>query len=83
MMVLFLGGPWHDERHEVEVVESRFAALAELPAKVTVSATVDDDTAAPGSRSRRRVTYVRRYVRGSGVRLPVYVAPDYRGPARA
>jgi hypothetical protein len=80
MMVLFLGGPWHNQRREVSPTRSAAAAL--LPAHFTVLATV-----APAQprvpRPREHVTYTRRYARGGGERLPVYVSPDYRGPARA
>ncbi|HEY6593038.1 MAG TPA: hypothetical protein VI011_02850 [Asanoa sp.] len=87
MMVLFLGGPWHNQRHEVSPTRSASAAL--LPAHFTVLATHDGaDGYFPLNvgrvpRPREHVTYTRRYARGNGARLPVYVSPDYRGPARA
>jgi hypothetical protein len=87
MMVLFLGGPWHNERHEVPPTRSTSASL--LPAHFTVLATregVDGYIAinlGRVPRPREHVTYTRRYARGGGARLPVYVSPDYRGPARA
>ena len=89
MKVLFLGGPWHDQRHEVTPGRSASAARS-LPMylKVPVTATADDsaDPTSAASRvpqPRGHVTYTRRYARGGGERLPVYVAPDYDGPARA
>lgn len=92
MKVLFLGGPWHDERHEVTPGRSASAARS-LPMylKVPVMAVVEadesaDPAAAAASRvpqPRGHVTYTRRYAKGGGERLPVYVAPDYDGPARA
>jgi hypothetical protein len=88
MMVLFLGGPWHNQRHEVSPTRSCSAAL--LPAHFTVLAAYDaqaDRLVTPGAgrvpRPREHVTYTRRYARGGGERRPVYVSPDYRGPARA
>lgn len=83
MMVLFLGGPWHNERHEVSPTRSSWGAV--LPAHFTVLATDDSggDVARPLTPTRRRVTYLRRYARAGGERLPVYVSPDYDGPARA
>jgi hypothetical protein len=92
MMVLFLGGPWHNERHEVLPTRSCSAAL--LPAHFTVLATGDGTTeghpvTTEGEsgrripRAREHVTYTRRYARGGGERLPVYVSADYWGPARA
>jgi len=72
MKVLFLGGPWHDERHEV--TPRRLASAARtLPTQFTV----------PLPTGAEPVTYTRRYARCQGERLPVYVAPDYSGPARA
>ncbi len=71
-MVLFLGGPWHDQRHDV--TPTRLSA-GRLPLHFAVP-TFD------GVRPRH-VNYTRRYVRSGGDdRLPVYVAPDYQGPAR-
>jgi hypothetical protein len=84
MKVLFLGGPWHNQRHDVTPGRPT-AAL--LPARFTVPMTVDhtageaEGSPRPPSKPRL-VTYTRRYVRGNGERLPVYVAPDYDGPAR-
>ncbi|MFK3979196.1 hypothetical protein ACI2K4_02330 [Micromonospora sp. NPDC050397] len=47
----------------------------------------DDEGGDPASTMPRRpgghVTYTRRFARGGGERLPVYVAPDYDGPPRA
>jgi hypothetical protein len=73
MMVLFLGGPWHEQRHDVAPTRSSVAAV--LPLSFTVMPVPDDVV-------RRPVTYTRRYVRCGGQRLSVYVSPDYRGPAR-
>jgi hypothetical protein len=73
MRVLFLGGPWHGERHEV--APGRVArGLESLPTHFNVASPVDTGI---------RVTYVRRFARGGGERRPVYVAADYDGPARA
>ncbi|MDG4764050.1 hypothetical protein O7632_08015 [Solwaraspora sp. WMMD406] len=72
MKVLFLGGPWHEQRREV--TPRRLAAAADtLPTQYTV----------PLQTGAEPVTYTRRYARSQGERLPVYVAPDYSGPARA
>jgi hypothetical protein len=94
MMVLFLGGPWHNERHEV--LPGRSAAGARsLPTwfRVPLAADEAEEMSGPpaGSamtapvvpRPRRHVTYTRRFARSNGVRLPVYVSPEYQGPARA
>jgi hypothetical protein len=93
MMVLFLGGPWHNERHEV--LPSRSAAGARSlptwfrvpvaePAGEPVSSAADPDRTGPGvPRPRGHVTYTRRFARAHGERLPVYVSPEYQGPARA
>lgn len=70
MQVLFLGGPWHGERHEVAPSRRTRGAEA-LPTQYCVAAPTD------------RVTYIRRFAQASGERRPVYVAPDYHGPARA
>ncbi|GIF51726.1 hypothetical protein DFJ67_6034 [Asanoa ferruginea] len=72
MMVLFLGGPWHDQRHDV--TPTRLSA-GRLPLHFAVP-TFD------GVRPRH-VNYTRRYVRSAGDRFPVYVSADYQGPARA
>lgn len=90
MMVLFLGGPWHNQRHEVTPIRMS-ATLLPLHFTVLVRADGDDRASlAPGAtlasgpaRRPRPVTYTRRYVRGGGDRFPVYVSADYRGPARA
>ncbi|MEJ3746756.1 hypothetical protein WEI85_26145 [Actinomycetes bacterium KLBMP 9797] len=76
MRVLFLGGPWHGERHEV-VPSRQTRGTITLPTQYTVpGATLDP-------RADDRVVYIRRFAQGGGERLPVYVAPDYHGPARA
>lgn len=72
MIVLFLGGPWHDQRHEV--TPTRLVA-GRLPLHFVVPTF-------EGVRPRH-VTYTRRFVRSADARFPVYVSPDYRGPARA
>ena len=73
MRVLFLGGPWHGQRHEV--LPGRLArGLEALPTHFNVTSRADTVDC---------VTYIRRFARGGGERLPVYVAPDYQGPARA
>ncbi|MBM0239899.1 hypothetical protein JNW88_27335 [Micromonospora sp. ATA32] len=80
MRVLFLGGPWHDERHEVTPGRSA-AALRSLPIHFNVPlAAAESDEELP---ARGHVTYTRRYARSNGERLPVYVAPEYQGPPRA
>lgn len=89
MDVLFLGGPWHGERHEV--VPSRRARGSEgLPQQYSVRESLGDRQASPGApgqedaaRAGERVVYTRRFAQGGGERRAVYVAPDYRGPARA
>lgn len=78
MLVLFLGGPWHDQRHDVAPTRSSVAAV--LPLSFTVTSGPDDG--ARRALGARAVTYTRRYVRCGAVRLSVYVSPDYRGPAR-
>jgi hypothetical protein len=88
MRVLFLGGPWHNERHDVTPIRSH--RMTTLPAEYTVpvagavlgSADTDGTSGRP-SGPRELVTYTRRYARGRGERIPVYVSPDYQGPARA
>ena len=75
MMVLFLGGPWHNQRHDVMPIRMS-AAL--LPLHFTV---LDRELDAP--RRKQGVTYTRRYARAGVDRRPVYVSPDYLGPARA
>lgn len=90
MKVLFLGGPWHDQRHEVTPARS-VAAARSLPMylKVPVTSVEGGESADPATAASRlpqprgHVTYTRRYARGGGERLPVYVAPDYDGPPRA
>jgi hypothetical protein len=73
MRVLFLGGPWHGERHEV--TPGRVARGQEsLPTHFNVTSSIDVGG---------RVTYVRRFAASGGERRPVYVASDYHGPARA
>lgn len=75
MQVLFLGGPWHGERHDVAPCRRTRGAEA-LPTQYSVPD--------PGpSQTPDRVTYIRRFAQGGGERRPVYVAPDYHGPARA
>ncbi|GAB3506673.1 hypothetical protein [Phytohabitans suffuscus] len=90
MHVLFLGGPWHGERHEV--IPSRRARGSEgLPQQYSVSDSLGHHTGrgAPGQEQEdgapagERVVYTRRFAQGGGERRAVYVAPDYRGPARA
>ena len=88
MQVLFLGGPWHGERHDV-IPCRRARGGEELPTQYSVPHTVAglQDTA-PAARPVRmspddRVIYKRRFAHGGGERRPVYVAPDYHGPARA
>jgi hypothetical protein len=94
MKVLFLGGPWHDERHEVTPGRSASAARSlpmylKVPLATNDTEEAADPTADPTVATSRvpqprgHVTYTRRYARGGGERLPVYVAPDYHGPARA
>jgi hypothetical protein len=73
MMVLFLGGPWHNQRHEIMPVRMSGALL---PLHFTV---LDQDAA----HRRSHVTYTRRFARSGETRLPVYVSADYRGPAQA
>jgi hypothetical protein len=86
MKVLFLGGPWHNERHEVTPSRSA-SALRSLPVSFTVP--LPSEQADPTDhglslpRPRGHVTYTRRYARANGERLPVYVAPGYQGPPRA
>jgi hypothetical protein len=93
MKVLFLGGPWHNERHDVTPGRSR-AAERSLPtyfkvplmvdeAEETVDAAVRPAMASRVPRPRGHVTYTRRFARANGERLPVYVSPEYQGPARA
>ncbi|BCL16591.1 hypothetical protein [Micromonospora sagamiensis] len=86
MKVLFLGGPWHNERHEVTPARAA-AALRSLPVSFTVplpsERTGDLAEGFPPSRADGHVTYTRRYARAGGERLPVYVAPNYQGPPRA
>ncbi|MDQ7907798.1 hypothetical protein RB614_25070 [Phytohabitans sp. ZYX-F-186] len=73
MRVLFLGGPWHGERHEV--APARVARGHEsLPTHFNVPSPAE---------TGGRVTYLRRFALGGGERRPVYVAADYHGPARA
>lgn len=71
MQVLFLGGPWHGERHEV-APSRRSRGIETLPTQYSVPAPPAD-----------RVTYTRRFANGGGERRAVYVAADYHGPARA
>lgn len=73
MNVLFLGGPWHDERHDVTPTRVSSAGCT-LPAVFHV---------AVAAGSRRHVTYRRRFARCGEERLPVYVTADYQGPPRA
>lgn len=73
MRVLFLGGPWHGERHEV--TPGRVArGQASLPTCFSVPSPAE---------AGGRVIYTRRFALGGGERRPVYVAADYHGPARA
>jgi hypothetical protein len=77
MQILFLGGPWHGERHEV--VPSRRARGSEgLPQQYSVREPFGSGLAVSG-----RVVYTRRFAQAGGERRAVYVAPDYHGPARA
>ncbi|MCW6005867.1 hypothetical protein K1W54_14950 [Micromonospora sp. CPCC 205371] len=79
MQVLFLGGPWHGERHDVPPCRKAHGA-ASLPALYSVARpTIDTGPGPTGD----RVVYTRRFAQGGGERRPVYVAPDYSGPARA
>jgi hypothetical protein len=90
MLVLFLGGPWHNQRREVTPI--RTYGRVSVPAEYTVPVAVGDvgeevsparpDVAPERPRDRALVTYSRRYARGNGERFAVYVAPDYHGPAR-
>ncbi|OZV80947.1 hypothetical protein CA850_12355 [Micromonospora echinospora] len=86
MKVLFLGGPWHNERHEVTPARAS-AALRSLPLSFTVPLPTERNGEAaegpPPPRVGGHVTYTRRYARAGGERLPVYVAPNYQGPPRA
>lgn len=88
MKVLFLGGPWHNERHEVTPSRSA-SALRSLPVSFTVPLPPEQGAEGPEHglpalpRPRGHVTYTRRYARANGERLPVYVAPGYQGPPRA
>lgn len=87
MKVLFLGGPWDNERHEVTPSRSA-SALRSLPVSFTVPLPSEQaesvDSGSPHlPRPRGHVTYTRRYARAGGERLPVYVAPGYQGPPRA
>jgi hypothetical protein len=105
MMVLFLGGPWHNQRHDV--TPGRLASAARsLPTYFTVPLLADEYDGQPGPaagaatadaaaavdqamaalrvpRPREHVTYTRRFARANGERRPVYVSPEYQGPARA
>jgi hypothetical protein len=47
-----------------------------------VAPTQPDGAAERSPRTRVLVTYTRRYARNHGERIPVYVSPDYHGPAR-
>ncbi|MEH1014715.1 hypothetical protein V6U90_16585 [Micromonospora sp. CPCC 206060] len=83
MNVLFLGGPWHNERHEVTPARLASAARS-LPTHFTVPVAIAHPrTADPAAPAHSHVTYTRRYARSNGERLPVYVAPGYQGPPRA
>lgn len=84
MKVLFLGGPWHNQRHEVTPARAS-AALRSLPVSFTVPLPPEGDAAEDvvPARSGGHVTYTRRFARAGGERLPVYVAPNYQGPPRA
>lgn len=73
MRVLFLGGPWHGERHEVTPGRAG-RGQESLPTHFNVT-----DPAEAGG----RVTYLRRFASCGGERRPVYVSADYHGPARA
>jgi hypothetical protein len=79
MQVLFLGGPWHGERHDVPPCRKAQGA-ASLPVLYSVARV--PAAVGPGPASER-VVYTRRFAQGGGERRPVYVAPDYSGPARA
>jgi hypothetical protein len=93
MKVLFLGGPWHNERHEVSPGR-KAAAARSLPIYFKVPLVVDEAgetaevavgpaAAAPRVPRPRGHAYTRRFARANGERLPVYVSPEYQGPARA
>ncbi|WBB81650.1 hypothetical protein O7606_09935 [Micromonospora sp. WMMD882] len=84
MKVLFLGGPWHNQRHDVTPSRSA-SALRSLPVSFTVPLPPEqaDHGSAQLTGVRGHVTYTRRYARANGERLPVYVAPGYQGPPRA
>jgi hypothetical protein len=94
MKVLFLGGPWHNERHEVTPGRSASPARS-LPTHFTVPLMADEaeetisSAAGPALAAptvpwpRGHVTYTRRFARANGERIPVYVSPEYHGPARA
>jgi hypothetical protein len=84
MRVLFLGGPWHNERHEV--MPSRAASIGSLPVQFSVPVVLEESEVGGRPRvphQRGKVVYTRRFARAGGERLPVYVSPDYDGPARA
>lgn len=89
MQVLFLGGPWHGERHDVPPCR-RARGADGLPTVYSVPGAVIDAAATNpvfagyrGASASDRVVYTRRFAQGGGVRRPVYVAPDYHGPPRA
>lgn len=85
MQVLFLGGPWHGERHDVDPCQRRLGIEA-LPQRYSV---LDVHSAGrpagqgANARGGGRVVYTRRFAQSAGQRRAVYVAPDYQGPARA
>lgn len=82
MKVLFLGGPWHNQRHEVTPAKAS-AALRSLPASFTVPVPAEPPGDVTTARPVGHVTYTRRFARAGGERLPVYAAPNYQGPPRA
>jgi hypothetical protein len=79
MQVLFLGGPWDGQRHEVTPRRAARGAEA-LPTHFNVTVAL---AAAVGGERGAPFTYVRRFARRGGERHPVYVAHDYNGPPRA
>jgi len=88
--VLFLGGPWHDRREDVALPLPEVLCVP-IPVGQVVGWSADAEPPAP------EYEYCPGYVRyqlmsvtqrwrdtppGHAPRWPVYVAPDYTGPAR-